>query len=100
MPTGVDKNIVKVKILDKTYALRATKSPEHLQQVAAFVDERLREMKESMPDLSTTKLAVLTSINIADELFSAAPSGEDETVELRRSVHSLIEEIEDCLNEE
>jgi len=95
-----NKNIVKVKILDKTYALRATKSPEHLQQVAAFVDERLKELKESMPDISTAKLAVLTSINIADDLFSAAPTGEDETLDLRRKVHSLIKEIDECLSEE
>ena len=38
-------------------------------RVAAYVDQKMREINEKLPVASVAKVAVLTSLNLADELF-------------------------------
>ena len=95
-----DKAVVKVRILDKSYTLSATKSPEHLERVAEFVDAKMRELKNDFPNLALGKVAVLTAINLADEILSSAPLQENDMIEIRRRVHSLIKQIDQVLTEE
>jgi len=37
--------------------------------VAAYVDRKMREVTEKLPVASLSKVAILASLNIADELF-------------------------------
>jgi cell division protein ZapA len=58
-----------VEVFGRRYELRSTQSSEHLEELASFVDRRMRELAEVSPHVDTAKLAVLTALNIADELF-------------------------------
>ena len=60
---------VKVEIFGKTYTLKGEADPEYVQEIAAFVDERMREVAGSSPSISASKVAILAAVNIADELF-------------------------------
>jgi cell division protein ZapA len=60
---------VKVDIFGKTYTLKGDADPEYVQEIAAFVDERMREVAGSAPTISISKVAILAAVNIADELF-------------------------------
>lgn len=57
---------VKVEIFGHTYTLRGPAEPEHLKQVAAFVDQKMREIYDKNPQLDLQTLAVLTALNLAD----------------------------------
>jgi cell division protein ZapA len=61
--------ITEVEIFGERYALRASDSPEHLHRVAEYVDGKFCEVAKESPTLAPGKVAVLASLNIADELF-------------------------------
>jgi cell division protein ZapA len=58
-----------VEILGERYVLRASDSPDYLQRVAAYVDGKCLEVTKGEQALAPSKVAVLASLNIADELF-------------------------------
>ena len=60
---------VTVNIFGQTYTLKGGADPDYVQDVAAFVDERMKEVSENSSASSTTKVAILAAVNIADELF-------------------------------
>lgn len=67
--TEQQKNRLTVEIYGHKYNLMGEASNEHLQNVASYVNEKMNEINRKAPILDTTKIAVLTAVNIADELF-------------------------------
>jgi cell division protein ZapA len=58
-----------VEIFGERYMLRSSDSPDYLNRVADYVDRKFREVASEHPALVPSKIAVLASLNIADELF-------------------------------
>ncbi len=56
-----------VKILEREYRIRSDADPAHLDAVATYVDQVLREVRKSTPD--TQDASVLAALNIASELL-------------------------------
>lgn len=62
--------VVQVDIFGSQYTIRkGSEDPEYILRVAAYVDQKMREINERLPVASVSKVAVLTSLNLADELF-------------------------------
>jgi cell division protein ZapA len=60
---------VNVRIYNQTYAIRASDgNVERTLQLAAMVDERMREISKSALTSDSLRLAVLAALHIADEL--------------------------------
>lgn len=64
-----DKTHTVVNIGGKEYAMAGTESEEYIHRVAIYVDRKMSELKGSYVNLSPGDLAVLTAVNIADELL-------------------------------
>lgn len=68
---------VNLRIYGETYPLR-TGEAARLEEVARYVDARMRDVAASGKVVVTSKIAVLAALHIADELFrlrdGAAPS--------------------------
>ena len=63
---------VNVRIYNQVYAIRASDgNAERAQQLAAMVDERMREISKSGLTSDSLKLAILAALHIADELDKA-----------------------------
>ena len=62
-------NTVTVIINDVEYNLRGKEDEKYLLDVAAYVDTKIKEISGTNKKLSTSSAAVLTAVNIADELF-------------------------------
>ena len=56
-----------IKIMEHEYRVRSDSDPEHLQQVASYLDEVLREVSQSTTD--TQNAAVLAALNLASEVL-------------------------------
>lgn len=70
MPSEVKSiNRVKVRINGEDYYIRGTVSTEYIKQVADYVDKKMSDLSRNYSDLSRTRIAVLTALNITDELF-------------------------------
>lgn len=63
------KNKVTVEIYGETYPLKSEADLGRIVQVAVFLDERMKETASHNRRLPTTKVAVLTALNIADEFL-------------------------------
>ncbi len=64
-----DKNILKVKILDIEYPLKVSENVEYVQQIARYVDTKMREIQAVKPERPLHQIAILAALNIADELY-------------------------------
>ncbi len=68
-----NKNKIEVIIGGSLYVLQGRESPEHLQRVASHIDRVMNDVKklDISNRMSTTQVAMLTSINVADGLIKA-----------------------------
>lgn len=60
---------VEVYILGQKYTIKGEASEEYIRKLASYVDERLKEVHTSLPNITPVKATILTALNIADELF-------------------------------
>ena len=60
---------VSVDIYDQVYHLRGTDT-EHIERLAALVDAKMRAVAAHGSTVDSLRVAVLASLNIADELFT------------------------------
>ena len=63
------KNVVQVQILGQQLPLRTEADPKYAIELAEYVDGKMREVTKMLPVASVSKVAILASLNIADELF-------------------------------
>lgn len=68
-------NRVIVNICGDEYTLVAEESPSYMQRVGAYVDGKMREIQDAAR-VGRTNAAVLTAVNIADELMKAQDTAE------------------------
>jgi len=67
-----------VEIYGQTYNVRGEGDPAYLLELARFVDSRMREVSSQVATVDPMKIAILASLNIADE-FSRYRKRRDET---------------------
>jgi cell division protein ZapA len=60
---------VQVQILGQQLPLRTEADPKYAIELAEYVDGKMREVTKMLPVASVSKVAILASLNIADELF-------------------------------
>lgn len=63
----MEKNKVTVEIFGESYALKGDMEPDRVKTLAAFLDEKMREVAKANPRLPAAKIAVLAALNISDE---------------------------------
>lgn len=68
------KNKVVVRIAGKDYTLVGSESDEYIQKIGLYIDRKMVEILRMNSRLSTSMAAVLTAVNIADDLFKALES--------------------------
>lgn len=71
------RNRLTVEIYGQQYNLTGKASPGHMRQVASYVDEKMRQIADKNPRLDTTRLAVLSAVNIADDYLQLKKTYEE-----------------------
>lgn len=61
------KNKCNVEIFGQQYSIVGQESLSYMRQVASHVDEMMRQVADNNPRLDTTRLAVLSAVNIASD---------------------------------
>ena len=92
-------NSKKIQIYGKTYSLKSSSSEVDAEEVAAYVDSRMKELANVRGKTSTLDLAILAALNIAHELMElknqAGAKEEAEGEKLRQLVEALDKELQD-----
>ncbi|MBT5550872.1 MAG: cell division protein ZapA [Nitrospina sp.] len=88
----------KIKIYGKTYSLKSSSSEVDAEEVAAYVDSRMKELAIARSKTSTLDLAILTALNIAQELMElknqANSRQEVEGEKIQQLVEALDKELQ------
>ncbi len=63
-----EKGRATVQIYGEEYTVKGEASPEYLRMLAAYIDKMMRQVATRQPRLTTARVAVLTALNIADEM--------------------------------
>jgi cell division protein ZapA len=61
-------NKVTVTIYNEDYIVKGDEKPDYIEMLASYVDRRMRMVQQRNVNLSTSKVAVLTALNLANEL--------------------------------
>lgn len=92
-------NSKKIQIYGKTYSLKSSSSEVDAEEVAAYVDSRMKELANVRGKTSTLDLAILAALNIAQEFMElknqAGAKEEAEGEKLRQLVEALDKELQD-----
>ena len=68
---ALNPKVLKVKILGQDYVVRSSAGQKYLNEVSAYVNEKMGEiMASGIDDSQQLRIAVLAAMNITDELFS------------------------------
>ena len=68
---ALNPKVLKVKILGQDYVIRSSAGQKYLNEVSAYVNKKMEEIKASgIDDSQQLRIAVLAAMNITDELFS------------------------------
>ncbi|WP_246941029.1 cell division protein ZapA [Bacillus pinisoli] len=56
-----------VDIYGQQYSIVGSESTSYIRLVASIVDDKMREISEKNPNLDSSKLAVLTAVNVVND---------------------------------
>ncbi len=93
------KNVVQVQIFGHSYTIRGEADQDYIASVAAYVDRKMREITEKLPVASLSKVAILASLNIADELFKERAQQEHRQLLLDSRAARLNAVLDDLLQD-
>ena len=88
------ENRVTVSICGEEYTFVAEEAPSYMQKVGAYVGTKMDEMLTGAK-VGRTDAAVLTAVNITDELFKEREAGDA----LRRQLKQYLDEASQAKNE-
>jgi cell division protein ZapA len=88
---------IRVNIYGREYSIRGDGDPGYIAEIAHFVDMKMRQMTDNITMASTAKVAILTALNIADELFQKEQQAREQEESHGAMVARLAERIESAL---
>lgn len=83
----------RVEIFGTEYSVRADvgADPQYVQDIAAYVDAKMKEIAEKQKLVSSTKIAILAAINLADEIFQEKQRTEKASAAVSQKVLAMSE---------
>ena len=93
-----DDNQIKITIFGQEYSVKAPADPTYIKKIAEYVDTKMREVQSGFSSTqSSNRIAILSAMNITDELFNAKKQGDSNSNEVEEKITSLIELIDESV---
>jgi len=89
----------KVQIFGQSYVIRGELEESYVQQLAAYVDQKMHAIASATSTVDTQKLAVLAALAIADELHSTQKERGDHEDLLREQAERCLTLVERALKQ-
>ena len=65
----MSEQTIRVEIYNQTYSIRSDGDNEYIQNLAEYVDSKMREISEGTMTVDSLKVAILAALHIADEYY-------------------------------
>ena len=93
-----EDNQIKITIFGQEYSVKAPADPTYIKNIAEYVDTKMREVQSGFSSTqSSNRIAILSAMNITDELFNAKKKGDYDNNEVEEKITSLIELIDESV---
>ena len=94
-----ESTLVPVVIMGQTYKVRAEEDVAYIEELARFVDTKMRTIADATGTSESLKIAILAALNIADELFKAEERERLSDEDIANRVDELVKTLEQSLKE-
>ncbi|MEA2006043.1 MAG: cell division protein ZapA [Acidobacteriota bacterium] len=96
----IDK-IIEIEIYGQKYKIRVKgeEDEKYISHLTSYVDQKMREVAVKSKSVDTLKIAVLASLNIADEFFLSQKKM-DQLNEVIGHMENEIEDLEGCISKD
>ena len=88
--------VIPVDIHGQRYPIRTSLEPEYVARLAVYLDEKMRAAAETAPTGDSLRIAVLSALNIADELFRCREANHaraDQFAERAEEIERLLDRV-------
>ena len=97
-----DENLFSIHILGDTFSIKVDQDREYMNSLIRYVEDKIEETERLTNLKDPLRIAVLSSILIADDLFKTGRPGlagmsEAESEEAARVTHNIIDLIDQSL---
>jgi cell division protein ZapA (FtsZ GTPase activity inhibitor) len=96
------KNQLHVDLLGSSFTIQSPEEQSYLEELVDYLRRKIEETYRDAPRAEPVKVALITALNIADELFKergrAAKASDSSQVE--KIAKNLITQIDQCLSDD
>jgi len=89
---------IEVEIYGQRYAIRGEADDVYIRRLAHFVEDQMKRLAGGMKTATPAKLAVLTAINLAHQLFESEKKRAQGEADVDRRMETLMESIEEQIS--
>ena len=86
---------IDVEIYGQRYTVSGDADEEYIRRLANFIDDQMRRVAEGMNTTTPSRLAVLTALNLAHQLFEWEKKRVQGEADIERRMMSLMASIEE-----
>lgn len=92
-------DLISVNILDREYKFTCPDDErEALKSAALYLDEKMRDVKSSGNLMALERIAVMTALNLSDELLKLRSMDEQRQQQIDGRIRMLADELDDALS--
>jgi cell division protein ZapA len=91
------ERVVRIEIFGREYAIRSGLDEPYVQDLAAYVNGKMRTACDATPNSDVLRIAVLVALNLADEVFRCRDAERRRTAEVTEKTAALEEMLDRVL---
>jgi cell division protein ZapA len=91
------ERVVRVEICGQRYAIRSSLDERYVQELAAYVVDKMRAASDAAPNSDILRLAMLTALNLADEVFRCRDGERRRTAEVSERAAAIEQMLDQAL---
>jgi cell division protein ZapA len=78
-----------VYILGQKYTIKGDAPEEYIRELASYVDKKLKDVYNAVPNITPVKASILAALDIADELFKMKGQQDEMTKHIEEKAATL-----------
>ena len=88
------ERLVEIKVFGQAYTVKTDAEEDYIQEIAKYVNEKMEEVLKKTKSVSTLNVAILTALNIADDLLKEKEKRTALLREIEAKSKDLVEKID------